>query len=486
MSFDETPFDDDKLHEECGIFGIYGSESAGAMTALGLHALQHRGQEACGIVTSDGVHFFLKKALGLVDNTFSASSVIDQLKGHAGIGHNRYSTTGEAMLRNVQPLYADLESGGFALAHNGNLTNAHVLREGLVKRGSIFQSTSDTEVIIHLVAVSKAATIHEKLIDAVKQIKGAYSLVVCTNDSIIGLRDPYGIRPLVLGRLNDAHILASESCALDIIGAEYVREIAAGEMIVLSKQGVQTYFPFEKAPHRFCIFEYVYFARPDSFVENRSVYEMRKRIGAELAREAPVANADLVVPVPDSGVPSAIGYAAESGVPFELGIIRNHYVGRTFIEPEQRIRQLGVKLKHSANKAIVRGARIVLVDDSIVRGTTSKKIVQMMFEAGAREVHMRITSPPIKYPDYYGIDTPHVKDLLAANMSVEAMRAYVGATSLAFLSVDGLYRALGFDGRDDRQPAFTDHCFTGDYPTRLVDLDGVTEGQQMSFLAEAR
>ena len=486
QSPDANAIDDDRLHEECGVFGVFGHPDAAALTALGLHALQHRGQEGCGIVTYDGQRFNQERHLGLVGDNLNTADVIGRLKGSMSIGHNRYSTTGGDTLRNVQPFFADLDTSGFALGHNGNLTNARAIRKDLIAAGAMFHATSDTEVILHLIARSRKRRIVERLVDALFQIEGAYALVCLTNDMLIGVRDPVGIRPLMLGRMqNGAYVLASETCALDIVGAEFVREIENGEIITITAKGIESHRPFPMRPARPCVFEYVYFSRPDSVLGGRQVYNVRRAMGEELAKESP-ADIDVVVPVPDSGVPAAIGFANASGKPFELGIIRNHYVGRTFIEPEQRIRQLGVKLKHSANRAIVHGARIVLVDDSIVRGTTSKKIVQMMFEAGAREVHMRITSPPIKFPDYYGIDTPHVKDLLAANMSIEDMRAYVGATSLAFLSVDGLYRALGHDGRDDRLPAFTDHCFTGDYPTHLVDLDGVTEGHRMSLLAEAR
>lgn len=460
---------EDKFKDECGVFGIYGHPDAGALIALGLHALQHRGQEACGIVTFDGQHFSSHKGLGLVDDNFSNKGVIEGLKGSAGIGHVRYSTTGEPEIRNVQPMYADLECGGFALAHNGNLTNAHTLRRELVAQGAIFQSTSDTEVVLHLVATSREKKVIEKLSGALRQIKGAYSFVVCTQKKIIGVRDPFGIRPLVLGKLGDAHILASETCALDIIGAEYVREVKPGEMVVLDKDGVTSHFPFEKTQHRFCIFEYIYFARPDSFMENRSVYDMRKHIGVELAKEAPV-KADLVVPVPDSGVPAAIGFSQESGIPFELGIIRNHYVGRTFIEPTDHIRHLGVKLKHNANSSFIKGKKIVLVDDSIVRGTTSKKIVEMMRAAGAKEVHMRISSPPTKYSCFYGIDTPRTEELLAHKMSPEEICKFIGADSLSYISMDGLYRAMGEAKRDPKAPQFCDACFTGDYPAELVDM----------------
>ncbi len=476
----------DRLHEECGVFGVFGHPEAAALTALGLHALQHRGQEGCGIVTYDGHQFNQERRLGLVGDNLNTADVIKRLKGSIAIGHNRYSTTGGNVLHNVQPFFADMDTGGVALAHNGNLTNGRALRKQLTAEGALFHATSDTEVVLHLMSRSRKRRIVERLIDALWQIEGAYALVCLTNDMLIGVRDPVGIRPLMLGKLpGGGYVLASETCALDIVNAEFVREIENGEVVVITAEGVASHRPFPKRPARPCVFEYVYFSRPDSVLGGRQVYNVRRAMGAELAREMPV-DADVVVPIPDSGVPAAIGYSAASKIPFELGIIRNHYVGRTFIEPEQRIRQLGVKLKHSANRAIVRGARIVLIDDSVVRGTTSKKIVQMMFEAGAREVHMRISSPPIRYPDFYGIDTPLVKDLLAANMSIDEMRDYVGATSLAFLSVDGLYRALGFDGRDDRLPAFTDHCFTGDYPTGLTDIEGASNGHQMSLLAEVR
>lgn len=477
-------YGDDRLREECGVFGIFGHDDAAALTALGLHALQHRGQEGCGIVTFDGKHFNQERRLGLVGDNFSTAAVIERLKGRSALGHNRYSTTGDVILRNVQPLFADLDTGGLAVGHNGNLTNALTLRQELVSSGAICQSTSDTEVILHLIARSKKRRIVERLIDALLQIEGAYALVCLTNGMLIGARDPIGIRPLVLGKLGEAYVLASETCALDIVGAQFVREVENGEVIVITAEGVESHRPFPKRPARPCIFEYIYFARPDSIVGGKNVYEVRKRMGVELARESP-APADVIVPIPDSGVPAAIGFSQHSGIPFELGIVRNHYVGRTFIEPEQRIRALGVKLKHSANTSVIRGARVVLIDDSVVRGTTSKKIVAMIREAGAREVHMRISSPPITHPDFYGIDTPRAADLLAANMSIEEMRAFMGADSLAFLSVDGTYRAMGFDSRDDRSPEFTDHCFTGDYPTRLVDRDG-TSGYQLSFLAEAR
>ena len=474
----------DRLREECGVFGIYGHPDAAALTALGLHALQHRGQEAAGIVSFDGERFQTERRLGLVGDHFSSEKVINRLQGSSALGHVRYSTTGETILRNVQPLFAELAAGGFAVAHNGNLTNGLTLRRELIAQGAICQSTSDTEVILHLVARSQKTRMVERYIDALRSLEGAYAVVALTNKKLIGARDPNGIRPLILGELNGAHILCSETCALDIIGAKYIREVENGEVVVISDDGIESLRPFPKQPARPCIFEYIYFSRPDSMLGGRSIYEVRKTMGRELARESAI-DADVIVPIPDSGVPAALGYAQETGIPFELGIIRNHYVGRTFIEPTQTIRSLGVKLKHNANRAVVQGKRVVLVDDSIVRGTTSVKIVRMMYEAGAKEVHMRISSPPIKHPDFYGIDTPEQKSLLAATHTLEEMRQYIGVDSLAFVSVDGVYRAVGYPGRDNARPQFTDHCFTGDYPTHLTDLVGETKKQQLSLLAEA-
>ena len=474
----------DRLREECGVFGIFGHPDAAAITALGLHALQHRGQEAAGIVAFDGARFHSERRQGLVGDHFSSAATIERLPGPAAIGHVRYSTTGDTVLRNVQPLFAELDAGGLAVAHNGNLTNGLTLRRELIRAGAICQSTSDTEVVLLLSARSRRPRIIERFVEALGQIEGAYALVALTNKKLIGARDPLGIRPLVLGELDGCPILCSETCALDIIGAKFVRDIENGEVIVIDSHGVKSLKPFPPQRMRPCIFEYVYFARPDSVVHGRSVYDARKAMGAELAREAPV-DVDVVVPVPDSGVPAALGYASACGAPFELGIIRNHYVGRTFIQPTQAIRELGVRLKHNANRAVVAGKRIVLIDDSVVRGTTSVKIVRMMREAGATEVHLRISSPPILFPDFYGIDTPVREKLLAARMSLEEMRRFMGADSLAFLSVDGIYRAMGYAGRDDRNPQFTDHCFTGDYPTRLTDQDGEPDKMQMSLLAEA-
>jgi len=485
VSLPAVDLDGDRLREECGVFGICGHPDAAAITALGLHALQHRGQEAAGIVSFDGQRFHSERRMGLVGDTFSRRDVIERLPGNSAVGHVRYSTTGETVLRNVQPLFAELNAGGFAIGHNGNITNGLTLRRQLVGDGAMMQSTTDTEVMLHLVARSRRTRFVERFIDALRALEGAYSFVALTNKKLIGARDPLGIRPLVLGELAGCPILASETCALDIIGAKYVRDIEPGEVVVFDEDGVQSHKPFPPMDPRPCIFEYIYFARPDSIVGGRHVYDVRKTMGAELAREAP-ADVDVIVPVPDSGVPAAIGYAQASGIPYELGIIRNHYVGRTFIEPTQQIRQLGVRLKHSANRAVVNGKRIVLIDDSIVRGTTSVKIVQMMREAGATEVHFRIASPPITHPDYYGIDTPEQDKLLAANLDVEGMRRFIGADSLAFLSVDGIYRAMGEERRDPLHPKFTDHCFTGDYPTPLTDRNARDSSpRQLSLLAEA-
>ncbi|MFL2919917.1 MAG: amidophosphoribosyltransferase [Thalassobaculaceae bacterium] len=479
-------WDGDTLREECGIFGVYGHPDASALVALGLHALQHRGQEAAGIVSYDQKQFHAERRMGLVSEHFTKSNVIDGLPGDAAVGHVRYSTTGGTILRNVQPLFADLTGGGFAVAHNGNLTNALTLRNELVKQGAIFQSTGDTETILQLVARSKRGNTLSRLIDALFQIEGAYSLVIMTNKKLIGVRDPLGIRPLVIGQLNGKYILASETCALDIIDAKFVREVENGEIVVITQNGIESIKPFPPVKARPCIFEYIYFARPDSVAGGLSVYECRKSFGRQLANESHI-KADVVIPVPDSGVPAAIGYAEASNTPFELGIIRNHYVGRTFIEPTQTIRAFSVKLKHNANRILVDKKRVILIDDSIVRGTTSIKIVQMMREAGATEVHMRIAAPPIRHPDFYGIDTPVQDQLLAANSSLEEMCDFIGADSLAFLTVDGLYKAMGHkNGRDNDNPAYTDHCFTGDYPTQLQDQKNDEKIQQLSLLSERR
>ena len=462
--------DGDKLREECGIFGAINAADASAATALGLHALQHRGQEAAGIVSYDGKEFFVRRGLGHVAENFSSPEAIAELPGHMAAGHVRYSTTGGAGLRNVQPLYADLASGGFAVAHNGNISNAMTLRADLVAKGSIFQSTSDTEVIIHLVATSRYPTIADRLVDALRLVEGAYALIVMTPEGMIGCRDPLGIRPLVMGRMGESILFASETVAFDVVGAEVIREVEPGELVLVDFAGqIRSVRPFGNPPPRPCIFEHVYFSRPDSVFAGRSVYEARKAIGAQLALESPCV-ADLVVPVPDSGVPAAIGFAQQSGVPFELGIIRSHYVGRTFIQPSDGARHSSVKRKHNANRSLVAGKRIVLIDDSIVRGTTSLKIVEMMREAGAAEVHFRVASPPTAHSCFYGVDTPERSKLLAARMELEPMRQFIKADSLAFISIDGLYRAVGREGRDAARPQFCDACFTGDYPTSLTDL----------------
>lgn len=469
---DNAPWDidTDRLHEECGIFGVIGAKDAAAMTALGLHALQHRGQEAVGIVSYDGAEFFAHRGQGHVAQVFGTPDCFAGLPGQMASGHVRYSTTGGSGLRNVQPLFADLASGGFSIAHNGNISNAMHLKRELVHKGSIFQSTSDTEVIIHLVATSRYPTLLDRFVDALRMVEGAYALICMTAEGIIACRDPLGIRPLVMGRIGDGVVFASETVALDVIGAEFLRQIEPGEMVQVGHDGtIASHRPFAQRAARPCIFEHVYFSRPDSIIDTRSVYEVRKAIGAELAKEEPVA-ADLVVPVPDSGVPAAIGYAQQSGIPFELGIIRSHYVGRTFIQPEDGARHADVKRKHNANRALVAGKRIVLIDDSIVRGTTSLKIVEMMRDAGAAEVHFRVASPPTDHSCFYGVDTPEREKLLAARMDLAAMARFIQADSLAFVSIDGLYRAVGEAGRQAAAPRYCDACFTGDYPTRLTDV----------------
>ncbi|MBO9713786.1 amidophosphoribosyltransferase [Sphingomonas sp.] len=477
------PYDDDKLREECGIFGVSNAQGAAALVALGLHALQHRGQEAAGITSFDGHSFHTHRAMGHVAGNFDKDEVIRALSGTTACGHVRYSTTGETALRNVQPLYAELVSGGFAVAHNGNISNAMRLRRDLIRRGSIFQSTSDTEVIIHLVATSSYRSLIDKFIDALKQVEGAYSLICMTAEGMIACRDPLGIRPLVMGKLGDTVIFASETVALDVVDAEYVRDVEPGELVIVKGSEIQSHRPFPPLGARPCIFEHVYFSRPDSIADGRSVYSVRKAIGAQLAIEAPV-EADLVVPVPDSGVPAAIGYAQQSGIPFELGIIRSHYVGRTFIQPTAEVRRLGVKLKHNANRELIAGKRIVLIDDSIVRGTTSLKIVEMMREAGASEVHMRIASPPTRHSCFYGVDTPEREKLLAAKHDVTGMTGFIHADSLAFVSIDGLYKALGQPRRADNSPSHCDACFTGDYPTPLTDHDEQSTVEQFALLRE--
>jgi len=492
MQDDHFDIDGDTLHEECGVFGILGHPEAATLTALGLHALQHRGQEAAGIVTFDGRQFHSERQLGLVGDHYTNPATLARLPGHMAMGHVRYSTTGETILRNVQPLFAELEVGGIAIAHNGNFTNGLTLRRQLIASGAICQSTSDTEVVLHLIARSRRQSSSDRFLDAIGHLEGAYALVALTRTKLIGARDPNGIRPLVLGELDGKPIFASETCALDIIGAKFVRDVENGEVVICEMQAngeitIESIKPRVPVRERVCLFEYVYFARPDSVVAGRSVYGARKRMGINLAQEAPV-EADVVVPVPDGGTPAAIGYAQASGIPFELGIIRNHYVGRTFIEPTQSIRAFGVKLKHSANRAEIAGKRVVLVDDSIVRGTTSVKIVQMIREAGAKEVHIRVASPMIYHSDYYGIDTPDPEKLLANQYAdIEAMCRYIGADSLQFLSIDGLYKAVGGEPRNPLAPQFTDHYFTGEYPTPLTDLNGrqKNEPKQISLMREA-
>ncbi len=462
--------DGDKLREECGIFGVIGAKDAAAMTALGLHALQHRGQEAVGIVSYDGTEFYIRRGIGHVAQVFSDNTILGELPGDMASGHVRYSTTGGSGLRNIQPLFADLARGGFSIAHNGNISNAMHLKHELIAKGSIFQSTSDTEVIIHLIATSRFAKLLDRFVDALRMVEGAYSLICMTPKRMIACRDPLGIRPLVMGRIGDATVFASETVALDVIGADFVREVEPGELVEVRQDGrITSHRPFGPHNARPCIFEHVYFSRPDSVTGGRSVYEVRKQIGIELAKEAPV-DADYVIPVPDSGVPAAIGYAQQSGIPFELGIIRSHYVGRTFIQPEDGARHADVKRKHNANRALVEGKRIILIDDSIVRGTTSLKIVQMMRDAGAAEVHMRVASPPTEHSCFYGVDTPERSKLLAARMNIQGMAEFIHADSLAFVSIDGLYRAVGEAERNSDQPQYCDACFSGEYPTRLTDM----------------
>lgn len=475
------PFDDDKLKEECGIFGVIGVHEAANFVALGLHALQHRGQEAGGIVSYDKeAGFNSARRFGYVRDNFTRKGLMETLPGELSIGHVRYSTSGSkghTAIRDVQPFFGEFAMGGAAIAHNGNITNADALRANLIKRGSIFQSSSDSECIIHLMARSMQNNIPERIKDALRSVEGAFSIVAMTRSKLIGVRDARGVRPLVLGKVGDGWALSSETCALDIIGAEFVREIEPGEMVVISASGIESYYPFERAAPKSCIFERVYFSRPDSVLDGRSIYETRRMIGVELAKESPV-EADLVCPVPDSGTPAAIGYSQESGIPYAMGIIRNQYMGRTFIEPTEQIRNMGVRLKLNVNRALIKGKRVILVDDSVVRGTTSRKIKEMILDAGAAEVHFRIASPPTAWPCFYGVDTPQREKLLAATMTEEEMREHLGVASLKFISLNGLYRACGIaEGRNDAQPQFCDACFSGEYP--VVPADQINKGFQL-------
>ncbi len=470
------------MREECGIFGISNHNDSSALTALGLHALQHRGQEGCGIVSFDGKNFHSEKKQGLVGDHFTKIEVINKLPGKFAIGHNRYSTTGETSLRNIQPFFADLHMGGLSIAHNGNLTNALSLRENLVINGAIFRTTSDTETIVQLIAKSKREKIIDKLIEALFQIKGGYSLIIMTNKKLIGVRDPFGIRPLVIGKLNNSYIFASETCALDIVGAKFIREVENGEIVVIENEKLSSIKPFPKQKARPCVFEYIYFARPDSIVDGKCAYEYRKNFGIQLAKESDV-QADLVIPVPDSGVPAALGFSEFSKKKFDLGLIRNHYVGRTFIEPAQNIRSLGVKLKLSSTKSIVKNKSIILIDDSLVRGTTCYKIVKMLVESGAKEVHVRIACPEIRYPDFYGVDMPTKGELLAHQKNNEEMCNYINAKSLKFLSLEGLYAALGKGERNSAYPQFSDHYFTGEYPIKPSDNLSDLKVKQLSLLS---
>jgi amidophosphoribosyltransferase len=471
-----------KLKEECGVFGVSNTKDASALAALGLHALQHRGQEGCGIVTFDGEQYFSEKRFGLVGDNFNKEKVLKNLKGDYAIGHNRYSTTGSNTLRNIQPFFADTNAGGIGVAHNGNLTNSIYLRNQLVEDGAIFHTTSDTETIVQLIAKSKRPKTIDKVVDAIFQIQGGYALVMLTQNSLIGVRDPYGIRPLVIGKLGGSYVLASETCALDIIGAKFLRDVENGEIILIENDKLTSIKPFPPKKIRPCVFEYIYFARPDSIIDNKTAYEHRKNIGAELAKENDI-DADIVVPVPDSGNAAALGYAQHLKINYEHGLIRNHYVGRTFIEPSQKIRSLGVKLKLNANQTTIKNKKIILIDDSLVRGTTSHKIVKMLYDAGAKEVHVKIACPEIKYPDFYGVDTPTKKELLAANKNNEEICEYIGAKSLKFLSLDGLYKAIGFEKRNESCPQLTDHYFTGDYPVKPIDELGDNKVTQLSLLS---
>jgi len=480
----KLPIYNPRLKEECGVFGIANNIDSSALVALGLHALQHRGQEGCGIVSFDGQKYHSEKRFGLVGDNFNKPKILKGLPGNYAIGHNRYSTTGGTALRNIQPFFADTNTGGIGVAHNGNLTNAITLRQKLVQDGAIFYTTSDTETIVQLVAKSKRNKTIDKIIDALFQIQGGYALVLLTQNTLVGVRDPFGIRPLVIGKIKDSYVFASETCALDIIGAKYIRDVENGEVVYIENNKLYSLKPFPRKKIRPCVFEYIYFSRPDSILNGECAYEYRKRLGVELAKESDV-DTDLVVPVPDSGNAAAIGYSKHSGINFELGLIRNHYVGRTFIEPAQKIRSLGVKLKLNANKTLIKNKKIVLVDDSLVRGTTSHKIVNMLYDAGAKEVNLRIACPEIKFPDFYGVDMPTKKELLAANKTVDEICKYINAKSLKFLSINGLYKAIGFENRNKTYPQLTDHYFTGEYPVKPIDELGDNKVTQLSLLSSA-
>ena len=473
-----------KLKEECGVFGISDNKDASALTALGLHALQHRGQEGCGIVTFDGKKYYSEKRFGLVGDNFNKEEILSKLKGNYAIGHNRYSTTGDNILRNLQPFFADTNAGGIGVAHNGNLTNSISIRNKLVEDGAIFYTTSDTETIVKLIAKSKRPNTIDKIVEAIFQIQGGYALVMLTQTSLIGVRDPYGIRPLVIGKLKNSYVLSSETCALDIIGAKFVREVENGEIVIIKNNELKSIKPFPPKKVRPCVFEYIYFARPDSILNGKTAYEHRKNLGVQLAKENDI-DSDIIVPVPDSGNAAALGFAQHLGKNFELGLIRNHYVGRTFIEPSQKIRSLGVKLKLNANQTTIKNKKVILIDDSLVRGTTSHKIVKMLYDAGAKEVHVKIACPEIRYPDFYGVDTPTKKELLAANKNNDEICQYIGAKSLKFLSLDGMYRAIGFEKRNQTYPQLTDHYFTGDYPVKPIDELGDNKITQLSLLSSA-
>ncbi len=481
-------FSDKKPRDECAIFGVSRNSQAAQLVALGLHALQHRGQDSTGIVTTDNINFFAHRGMGQVSEVFSDKNVFSHLKGELSIGHNRYGTTGESALKNVQPLFSELNIGGVAIAHNGNLTNTNFLREEFIKDGAIFQSTSDTEVILHLISRSKGDLI-DRLIYSLHSIKGAYSLLLMSKDALIAVRDPVGIRPLVIGKLGDSYIFSSESCGLDIIGAKLIRDVEPGEIVIIKNNKLESVKPFSRSYLRPCLFEYIYFARPDSILDGRNVYEVRKKIGHELAKENldDKQKIDVVIPIPDSGNASALGYAEKIGRNFDLGIIRNHYTGRTFIQESSAIRDLSVKLKHNPNLSSLRNKNIALIDDSIVRGTTSVKIVEMLKNCGAKKIHMRIASPPVMFPCFYGIDTPNKEELLASKYSLEEIRNFIGVDTLEFISLDGVYKALGHkNGRNSKKPAYTDHYFSGDYPVELVDQKSGVFSSQLSLLIESK